>query len=572
MIKLLSANFLRLRKNNAFWGSMGVSLGMGLLMVVDSWRSAQESGGAWASTVDAELFKYAAFIGILAAELIPLFLGTEYSDGAIRNKMVVGHSRLSIYFANLITGYTSCLLCSAAYMLGCVALGVPLLGWFTQPPALLLTALAGSLLMTAAFCAIFTFVAMNCAKKSTSVVICLLFNVQLQGWAFVWFFALLYFAFSITYTMSDIAYWGMIPALGSDADARNRFTSRATLFAGIGGVLASILIPVLSTGQTAIGGSTAVAYGRIAMVIAVLSPLFILFTLFGVQENRAAVPEERTRERFSLRAVFRTIARNDQLVWIAVIFLIQQVGNGLVNGGIGSTYIYFTFGYDGGLYSLFTMVGMSATAFLMIFYPAISRRLHRKKLLGIMAVLAVSGYGLMLVSLPVPGNGMGKFGLLTVGFMLSNFGQYCFYLIMMISIMNTVEYNEYRFGTRDEGIITSLRPFITKMSSALIVALTSASYLLFGVTGYTNQISDLEQQCAQGLITEEQKLAQISGIIFGTTGGKYGGVQAGQSTGLLVTMTVVPCVLMLLSYYLYKKKYKLDEEEYDRICRELGKV
>ncbi len=407
---------------------------------------------------------------------------------------------------------------------------------------------------------------------STSVVICLLFNVQLQGWAFVWFFALLYFAFSITYTMSDIAYWGMIPALGSDADARNRFTSRATLFAGIGGVLASILIPVLSTGQTAIGGSTAVAYGRIAMVIAVLSPLFILFTLFGVQENRAVVPEERTRERFSLKAVFRTIARNDQLVWIAVIFLIQQVGNGLVNGGIGSTYIYFTFGYDGGLYSLFTMVGMSATAFLMIFYPAISRRLHRKKLLGIMAALAVFGYGLMLVSLPVPGNGMGKFGLLTVGFMLSNFGQYCFYLIMMISIMNTVEYNEYRFGTRDEGIITSLRPFITKMSSALIVALTSASYLLFGVTGYTNQISDLEQQCAQGLITEEQKLAQISGIIFGTTGGKYGGVQAGQSTGLLVTMTVAPCVLMLLSYYLYKKKYKLDEEEYDRICRELGKV
>ena len=25
--------------------------------------------------------------------------------------------------------------------------------------------------------------------------------------------------------------------------------------------------------------------------------------------------------------------------------------------------------------------------------------------------------------------------------MLSNFGQYCYYLIMMISIMNTVEYN-----------------------------------------------------------------------------------------------------------------------------------
>ncbi len=406
---------------------------------------------------------------------------------------------------------------------------------------------------------------------STSVVVYLLFNARLQGWSFVWFFALMYFAFSITYTMSDISYWGMIPALGSDSDVRNRFTSRATLFAGIGGMLASILIPVFSTGSGAIGGSTAVAYGRIALVIGILSPLFILFVLFGVQERRESVSAGKQKEKFSLAQVFRTIARNDQLVWIAVIFLIQQVGNGLVIGGIGSAYIYFTFGYDGGLYSLFTTVGMSATAVLMVLYPAVSRRIHRKKLMGIMAAAAVAGYALMLMSMAVPEAGMVKFGMLVAGYMLSNFGQYCFYLIMMISIMNTVEYNEYKFGTRDEGIITSLRPFITKMSSALIVALTSATYLLFGVTEYTNTISDLEQQCAQGIISEEQKLAEISDVIFGTTGGGYSGVLAAQSTGLLITMTVLPCTLLLVSYFLYQKKYKLDEEAYDRICAELQK-
>ena len=174
MTNLLSANFLRLWKNKTFWASMGVSLGMGLFMVVDSWRSAQVSGGAWSSSVDAELFKYAAFIGILAAEFIPLFFGTEYSDGTIRNKLIAGRSRVTIYFINLLSGFVTCALCSAAYILGCIALGIPLLGWFTQPPALLLTALAGCLFMTAAFCAIFTFVTMNCSRKSTAVVICLL--------------------------------------------------------------------------------------------------------------------------------------------------------------------------------------------------------------------------------------------------------------------------------------------------------------------------------------------------------------------------------------------------------------
>ena len=34
-------------------------------------------------------------------------------------------------------------------------------------------------------------------------------------------------------------------------------------------------------------------------------------------------------------------------------------------------------------------------------------------------------------------------------------------------------------------------------------------------------------------------------------------------------MTVIPCALMLISYFLYKKKYILDEDEYERICAEL---
>ena len=65
---------------------------------------------------------------------------------------------------------------------------------------------------------------------STSVVIYLMFNVQLQGWKFVVFFGVMYFAFSITYTMNDISYWGMVPALSSDADARNQFASRGYAF------------------------------------------------------------------------------------------------------------------------------------------------------------------------------------------------------------------------------------------------------------------------------------------------------------------------------------------------------
>lgn len=97
---------------------------------------------------------------------------------------------------------------------------------------------------------------------------------------------MIYFLYSITYTMHDISYWGMVSALSSDPHVRNSLTSRTNLFAGIGGVIASILIPMLTTGSGTLGGSTATAYGRVALVICILAPLFLCATIFGVRERR----------------------------------------------------------------------------------------------------------------------------------------------------------------------------------------------------------------------------------------------------------------------------------------------
>ena len=392
---------------------------------------------------------------------------------------------------------------------------------------------------------------------STSVVVYLAFNTDLQGWSFVWFFGIIYFMYSITYTMHDISYWGMVPALSSDANARNQFTARATLFAGIGGTVASVLIPMFTVGDMAIGGSTTTAYGIIALIVCILAPLFLCFTIFGVREKR----EYTDAPPVSFKKIWKTITGNDQLLWISLIFLLQQIGNGFIVGGIGSTYIYFDFGYEGGLFSLFSIVGMSVTAFLMIFYPAISRKIRRKKFMGILAAISLVGYAVMLAAGLFLPSDMTKFWMVVVGYMLSNFGQYGYYLIMMISIINTVEYNEYRTGERDEAIIASLRPFLTKLASALIVLITNASYIIFGVTGYTNRISDFENQCARKLITESEKISSISGVISG--------IEPGKTLALLLCMVVIPCALMLVSYVLYKKHYKLNEDEYARICSEL---
>ena len=394
---------------------------------------------------------------------------------------------------------------------------------------------------------------------TTSIVVFLAFNTKLTGWGFVTFFGIIYFLYSITFTMNDISYWGMVPAVSRTSNSRNQFTSRATLFAGIGSTLAGLLIPMFTAGALQLGGNSSTAYGIIALAVAILSPLFVTFTLFGVKENRDDM--QKPADKVSFKLIADTIFGNDQLRWMVLIYLLHQIANNLIIGGIGANYVYFRYGYEGGLYSLFSTIGMAATAFLMIFYPAISRKLSRKTFLKVLLFVAVAGCVLMLISGLVMPAAMPAFWVLTIGYMLLAFGLYGYHLVLMISIFNTVEYNELKKGSRREGIITSIRPFITKLGCALVVVITSLCYLLFRVTDFTNKIASLEQAANQNLITTEMKNAQIAQVIQN--------VGKGQSIGMLLFMVIVPFVLLLISYLLYKRFYKLDEEAYAQIVSEL---
>lgn len=69
----------------------------------------------------------------------------------------------------------------------------------------------------------------------------------------------------------------------------------------------------------------------------------------------------------------------------------------------------------------------------------------------------------------------------------------------------------------------------------------------------------MEQQATAGAIDEATKLAGIKEII--------GNIDNGQKLGLLLVMIIIPLACMLASYFIYRKKYTLDEAEYDRICK-----
>ena len=145
MINLLSAHLFRMKKSSLFWGCLLISSAAG------AWQSIQtflEYGRQ--QSVDIIFFVYTMLIGLLLSVFLPLFFGSEYSDGTIRNKLAAGHTRLSVYLTSLTAAVLAALLFCGVCILFTMAAGVPLLGGPKYPGLLLKTTLL-SLLMAAAW-------------------------------------------------------------------------------------------------------------------------------------------------------------------------------------------------------------------------------------------------------------------------------------------------------------------------------------------------------------------------------------------------------------------------------------
>jgi len=177
MRRLLAADFARLRKNRVFWAVCIFMFVFGLYLVWNKYMD-KNSNYMWA-VLDQGFFAYTVVVGFGAAVFGSLFLGTEYSDGTIRNKLIIGHTRGSIYLANLITNIAAAFAMCLSFLVPVSLLGIPLIGGLKAPAKVILAMLLGSFLLAVAFCAIVTLIGMVCSSKAAVAVASLLLMIAL---------------------------------------------------------------------------------------------------------------------------------------------------------------------------------------------------------------------------------------------------------------------------------------------------------------------------------------------------------------------------------------------------------
>ncbi|MGN1088777.1 MAG: ABC transporter permease [Huintestinicola sp.] len=167
MSKLLSANLSRLFKSKAFYITALITLVLTVFLVLmDCNTSAKYE---LEKNFEGIYFCIPPYFGLVISTFTAMFIGTEYSDLTLRNKIVIGHSRAEVFFANLLT----CIAASVIFFIiwaisGCV--GIPYFGLESIDMSACLSKLLVTFFSVISLSAVFGTISQLISSKATGAV------------------------------------------------------------------------------------------------------------------------------------------------------------------------------------------------------------------------------------------------------------------------------------------------------------------------------------------------------------------------------------------------------------------
>ena len=356
------------------------------------------------------------------------------------------------------------------------------------------------------------------------VLVFLFTKPDLEGLPLYAYFSVAYILWGMTYTIMDIPYWSMIPALTRDKQEREKVSVIPRIFASLAwliiGACAIKIVAYLGDGDNILG------YSRLAILIAVIFVITSSITFFNVKEN---VQTSKNTEKVNFKQTLSIIKNNDQLiVFIGIVLGMNLVMQ--ISGGVAVYYFTYVTG-DANLFPVFATFGGVAEMSGLALFPILTQKFNRRGVFKIGSRLPIVGFAtLFIAGIVAPQNAM----MIAFAGILLKLGSGMLLGSTTVMLADVVDYGQFKLGTRNESIVFSVQTLLVKAASAV-------SGWLVGVG-----------------------LSMV---------GYIPGVAQGPQTilGLKILMMGLPILCAIGMYTIYKTKYKLVGSFHVKVMEELDK-
>ena len=287
-------------------------------------------------------------------------------------------------------------------------------------------------------------------------------------------FGIIYLIMDVFYSIKDIGFWSMLPALSLDSHEREKMATFARIGSTIGANIVGVAIMpiVLFFSMTNSSGSgDKSGWFWFAFIVALIGVITSIAVGIGTREVESKLRDN--NEKTSLKQVFKVLGKNDQLMWLSLGYWFYGLGINTLNA-LQLYYFTFILGDSGKysiLYGLNTVVGLVSVSL----FPSLAGKFNRKRLFyGCIAVM-LGGIGIFSIagtSLPM---------ILTAA-ELFFIPQPLVFLVILMIISDSVEYGQWKLGHRDESLTLSVRPLVDKLGGAMSNWLVSTIAVAAGMT------------------------------------------------------------------------------------------
>ncbi len=365
-----------------------------------------------------------------------------------------------------------------------------------------------------------------------SVVFVLLFHsFHLSGTSLYIYVSVMYILYGMTYTIMDVPYWSWLPNLTNDPHEREKVSVIPRFFASLAGFSVATFGLYIINHLNKIAGEknlyAETGYTLFAIIIAVIFIVAIGITVFNVkEESTIGVYAEKT----SLKQAFRIIIKNDQLLAFIGILLTFNLCTQIAK----SFAVYYFKCVCGNeyLYSIFGFAIIAEMAGLVCF-PKISTKISREKVYAYACALPIAGFILLgIAGFIAPKSAV----LVVICCALLFFGSGLSLGVTTCCMADVIDYGEVKFGVRNESVTCSAQTFLMKAATAAAGGLSGVG---LQVVGYNAKAA-----------------VQSAGTIL----------------GIRVLMIVIPVILAVVSFLIYKKCYKLKGAAMEEVTEKVNEI
>ncbi len=397
-----------------------------------------------------------------------------------------------------------------------------------------------------------------------------------------------YVFWGMSFTVLDVPFWTMLPTMANTTDERNQASSWAKLIGGFGGFLCGMLGTSFILPMFADRGMMT-AYRYLGVATGLIMIIFMLITVIFVRE-KIDLPHENV----GLKYILESFKSNDQLRAYAGSLVFYLIGSTIALSQI--LYLY-TYCYEDGAnylpkaysYTLFWVIACTGQGIAMMFYSWIVKKLPREKAYGISFLACIVSYVLLFVIFFFikPGQYLLNTVLVALSgaFLMTALGVNQIGSTVMIA--DIVDYGEWKTGKRGDSVMFSVQTLITKFAGALAALILGIGIAVSGlptirdvtvVDVKTDAVSTVQlftDEDGRYLVKDE---ATYENLIAMDEFSEDDVVKIDKNEELIKSdsltilrafMFLTPIPLAVIGYIIYKKKYWLYGEKYDKIKAEI---